>query len=279
MNKLMLCVAAFALSLSISAFAANVASDDQSQSAYDDGWQSTDNGGTGFGAWTLATTSGNGGENGHFVGSSTGNADGSDNGVNNGVASDGDIDTGGTPEAWALYANSGQTASGTRPLTGGSLAVNQTVTVEFDNGFVDGGATVGIGLQNSSGENVWEMFFVGGQAVYQYNQLGGVTNTAVGYGDEGLSVEFTLTGASTYSATLTRYDGTSDTIAGSLLTPAGGSSIDQFRVFNFNSGSGGANNFYVNSLTVIPEPSSIALACLGAIGAVVARRRRHATNG
>jgi hypothetical protein len=272
MKKTLLALVATLSALSL-AHAANIASDDQTQTAYDDGWTTGDNGGTGFGAWTLTTTSGDGGQNGHFIASSTGNADGLDNGTVGGVASDGDIDTGG--EAWGMYANSGQTAGAVRPLSGGSLSVGQTITLDFDNGYIDNGSVVGIGLQNSSGENVWEAFFVGGNSSYQFNQSGGVTNTAVGYTDEGLSIAFTLTGASTYSATITTLGGASDTISGSLLSPAGGSSVDQIRIFNFNAGSGGSANVYANSLQVIPEPTTMAMMGIGLAGAFLARRRRQ----
>ena len=45
---------AIAVSLSNSAAAAPVASDNAANSAYADGWQTGDNGGTGFGPWTFS---------------------------------------------------------------------------------------------------------------------------------------------------------------------------------------------------------------------------------
>ena len=44
------------------------ASDDASQSAYSDGWESSDNGGFGLGGWTLASGGGSGGFGGNFIG-------------------------------------------------------------------------------------------------------------------------------------------------------------------------------------------------------------------
>jgi len=46
-------------------------------------------------------------------------------------------------------------------------------------------------------------------------------------------------------------------------------------VFTFNNGGGAPSNFFINDVTLIPEPTSFALAVLGGAGLLVARRRRN----
>src|SRR5438105_4751055 len=111
-------------------------------STYDCGWASGQNGGIGFGPWTLTTTSGDLNMNGFFIGTST----------NNGTGGSG-IDTRFStfpppmdplPRAWGLYANNGNIAVAYRALTGDQLAVGQTVALYMDNGYVDAGSYVGV---------------------------------------------------------------------------------------------------------------------------------------
>jgi len=40
-------------------------------------------------------------------------------------------------------------------------------SVEFENGYINNGGAVGIGLQNASGENLIEFYFAGGQSDYK----------------------------------------------------------------------------------------------------------------
>lgn len=240
---------------------AQVPNDNASNSAYNDGWQSGDNGGTGFGAWTLS-----GGSNaGFFIGNSKNNGDGDGN-------NDGDINTTGD-NAWGLYANSGQTASAVRTFNS-ALSVGQTFTLRMDNGWIEGGGTVGFGLQNASSDNRFEFFFIGGASKYQRNDNGGVQNTTLDFTDGGLTIVFTLTGADAYSATVTAYydDNTSasDTFSGTLLNSG---AIDRLRLFNYNAGSGSQRDAFFNSIAV-PEPALVSLLAIS--GMLLRRRARRA---
>ena len=118
------------------------AADAASNTLYASNWTNGMNGGTGFGAWQLSAS----GTGGFFTGASTGNAGGS-----------GGIDTGG--RAWGLWASSGTTEA-VRPVTGG-LATGQILQVSFDNGLVTSGRSVGIGLRNAAGANLWEFYYYG----------------------------------------------------------------------------------------------------------------------
>ena len=134
--------------------AASVAFDSASNSPYNDGWNTGDNGGSGWGGgWTLSGVSG---FSGQFMSTSTGNGNGDGN-------SDGDIDTSG--RSWFQFAHTSNTAGAIRPFSG-ALSVGQTFSIAFDNGFIQNGGTVGFGLQNASGNNVFEYYFSGGQSNY-----------------------------------------------------------------------------------------------------------------
>src|SRR5438128_10269891 len=119
------------LAIAVTVQASNLASDEADNSPYGGahGWQTLDNGGSGFGAWTFSNPGGNGATGGFFIGSSSGNAGGSS----------GNIDTAGV--SWGMYANSGVTSAAVRPLTGGSLAVGQEIKLSIDNGFLNAGSS------------------------------------------------------------------------------------------------------------------------------------------
>lgn len=275
-----------AFMLGSQAHAANVAFDNTSAWAYNDGWQTGDNGGYGWGAWTLTTSNGNVNNNGHFILSSVLNADLSDNATVGGVANDSDINTtigplpdqSGAPDpnttvaqSWGMYANNGQLAQGFRPFTGGALAVGQVFSMDFDNGYIDNGGQVGLGLLNAAGATLWQINYSGGSPFYFNVDAAGTVATTVGYGDEGLNVAFTLTGPASYTMTLTRRDGVSQTINGNLIAN-GDQSIAQVRAFNSNAGDGSPRDAFFNTMTVVPETSAALIGAIGLLGLL--RRRR-----
>ena len=240
--------------------AASVAFDSASSAAYNDGWDNGDNGGSGWGGgWVLSGVSG---FSGQYLASSTSNGNGDGN-------SDGDIDTAG--RSWFQYAHTGNTAGAVRPFSG-SLSVGQTFSIAFDNGFIQNGGTVGFGLQNASGNNVFEYYFSGGSSNYTVSSQS-YSGTTSGFSDEGLVLAFTLTASNTYSLAIqylnpaNNFGGT-----GTLFNPGGGQAITQVRIFNFNAGNDGANNnAAVNSISIVPEPAT---ALLGSLGLLALLRRR-----
>jgi len=251
----------------LSVFAATPATDDASNTPYDNGWDSGDNGGSGWSAgWSLTRSpTAESWEAGHFVGSSTNNGDSS---------SGGDIDTDG--QAWGLYANSSQSAAATRGFAAELLGIGQTFVFDFDNGFVDSGSTVSATLLGAGGTPDFYFSFTGDQSNYRLGQsgmFGFSTNTGVSFTDEGLHVEITLTGANTVSTSITPLGG-STTVINSTL--AGNAAWDRVMFENSNAGSGDANNLYINSIGVraVPEPATMTLLGLGTLSLLAARRRR-----
>ncbi|MCC6460649.1 MAG: lamin tail domain-containing protein [Saprospiraceae bacterium] len=217
------------------------ATDQADGSTYNSGWTNGLNGGSGFGAWQLSTsTPPDGSKAGFFIGSSASNGDGDSNGND-------DINTGG--EAFAMYANSGYSANAVRPFAA-ALPAGTVFSLKMDNGWIEAGGTVGLGLQNASGENLLEFYFRNGEPDYKTNDLTNEHPTSIGFTDEGLDLQFSLPTATSYQLVVTPLGGASATFTGSLKNPAGGQLISQVRLFNANAGAGGQRNAYFNNLSV-----------------------------
>ncbi|WP_233246114.1 PEP-CTERM sorting domain-containing protein [Coraliomargarita sinensis] len=214
----------------------------------------------GFTGWTEQNTSGTASQNGRFIGSS-----------GTGLDVNGD--------AWGLYANSNQTAANVYTF-GGSLGVGETVSIDISLGFIDTGGTVGFGLQNSSGTNRLETYYIGGSTdSWKINDAGGqedITGPSTSFVNSSwsnnnfLEFQFTQLASNEYALSIG-----GSAITNSNLTLAA-SDISQIRIFNFNAGSNGVGGHdqYFNSLEVVPEPSSFALIA-GFLGFIyIAVRRR-----
>ena len=224
------------------------ASDNASDPVYASGNLNGANGGSGFGAW-VSSPSGNTATAGWFVGSST----------NNGFLPSGGIDDGG--KSWGAYANSNATASAVRPFASGNLVTGQTFSVNMDNGWVEAGDSVGFDLQNSSGQTLLEISYVGFNAASSYGSTDGTGPHSLGvpYTDGGVHVEITLTSATTYSATMTPVGGSTVSFSGTLINPAGGQGISQVRLFNANAAAGNSGSHWYafwNNLLVSGVPNA-----------------------
>jgi hypothetical protein len=213
---------------------AQAASDNANDATYTvDGWQTGDNGGLGLGAWTLATI----GAAGHFIGSSANNAGGGS----------GDIDVNGN--SWGMWASSGGVSEAARDLPY-PLSTTTELSIDMDNGWIETDGTVGIGLRNSSDENLVEFYFRAGEADYKINGLGGEVGTNVGFTGDGLTVKFAMTGPASADVTVA----SATTINIDLLNPGGGQAVERIRLFNAGAGGGlgGAErDAFFNNIEVI----------------------------
>jgi hypothetical protein len=259
-----------AVALATSATAANLAYDDASDSVYSGGWTNGSNGGYGFGPWSLTTF---GSAAGHFIGSSTNNGNSLDDGNMNGTANDNDIDTGSAlPAAWGMFAdNVGfNHAVATRPFIGGPLNYGQTFSINFDNGYVDESGTVILSLLDSFSNTVFSVFYNGVLPDYRYNDSAGTSSSGMLYGDEGLTLEVTMTGVTNYTATLTRFDGSITNWSGAM-----NAAPELFRAEAVFLGIDQRRHFFINSMQIVPEPSTITLGALGTLGVALRAFRRR----
>ncbi|MCB2153384.1 hypothetical protein KQI84_00730 [bacterium] len=229
-----------------------VAADDADDAAYDGGFSTALNGGSGFGAWVLST-----GTNAlAFTGDSRANGSTGGRGIN---TPGGDLGT-----AWGICASDSEIAEAVRPLST-ALAVGQTVSFEMDYSFVENGGLVGAALRNASNEKLLSIEFLGGGSGFYVSDGAGQTDTGLGWSQEGFLVEFTLDTASTYTAVVTSYrDGAVYTVSGSLASPSGGQVIDNLAFFADNiAPSGSASDagwaYYFNSLEVTGAASGSAV--------------------
>jgi hypothetical protein len=225
-----------------------LAFDNASQAAYDDGWQSGDNGGSGFGPWSFSGA-GTGG-----IGSSTANGDAQ--------PPTGDIDSAGS-RAWSLTHGASFSFIAVRPLLG-NLAVGQHIL--FD---ADAVATVGpngdafhIELQNATGSRV--DFYVDVFGAHLFDNTGAhIVHSAT---PEGFHIDFMLTGSDLYMASINVL-GEAPTMFSGTLSGDTGSPIDRISLINAAS-LVGQDVFYANNLAVAPEPASPAFLVVGLCVAV-----------
>jgi len=209
------------------------AADSASDTAYNDGWTTIDNGGFGFGSWLLYQSSPSVNSNGNFIGNSPT--------VNIGIP------------AWGLYANGGNLSEAKRNLLA-PLGLDQTISVSFENGIVDVGAGVGVAMQNASGDTLWQFYYNGGDTYYSISgNTNDISNTT-----NGLQIAFRLTGPTNYSATITPLGGSTRVIEGNLDSTANSTNITVFRAWNFNAGPDSIRDVFFNNLKVVtidPEGS------------------------
>jgi aryl-phospho-beta-D-glucosidase BglC (GH1 family) len=215
--------------------AASTASDNACNSPYNGTtWSNGQNGGTGFGTWSLFQSGG--GTSSFFTSSS---------GINNNCNG-----------SWGEFAGSGATANARRTFTGSpsALVTNQIFTFSIDNGYVDTAGAIGVALENSSSNTVWEFLYIGGNngGYYAINDGSGTNDTPITYTENGLTVVFTLTSSATYSVQITALGGSSSISNGILKSPAGGQGISQFRFYNYEPSHGNNANYncYLNTISV-----------------------------
>lgn len=260
-KKLSIVVCSIAFSMS-NAQAALVASDNAGNPAYqaDDaintndtnpanntnGWVQTDNGGTGFSAYTFATT----GAGGRYIGTS-------------GV---------GTSPTFGLFAGggTGNTSSFDRSFTG-ALSDGQTFSFNFGNTNVAAGGVIGLNLLDGT-NTIFTIKFTGGGSTFQQNNGGTDFGIAQNFAaNTPLAFSFKLLNGAAKT-----YDYTFGSASGSGFTGSVGNyaNITGFRVFSNAQGSG--ENVGVNNFSVVPEPSTFALlagASLLVVGMFLRRQR------
>jgi hypothetical protein len=116
--------------------------------------------------------------------------------------------------------------------------------VKFENNWVANGGSVGIALQNSDGDNLFQFIFFGGAMNYTiYDSVNG-RDSGIAYSDGGLVLDFDLTAPTNYRLTA----GTA-VIVGSLA-PSGNPAVSRFRTYSYQAGSGSSYDLFINDLAV-----------------------------
>ena len=234
---------AVVLGLAIPAAAFGPASDFADAAAYQDGWIDGDDGGTGWPAaypWTFSPT------NAPFaIASSTSNGDGDSNG-------DDDIDTNG--KAFQLVALNASTAYAVRFLDPIPLLVGERVAFDFDAVGTGSLYYASCSLMEYVGtpQQRWAFHVAGDATNYAMIDAAGMNSIGIPITDEGVHVEFDLTGANSYTAHVTPLGGAAVERSGTLAQSG------DIVAFLCAIGGGGAGNYsaFFNSV-VVPEPGSL----------------------
>jgi hypothetical protein len=249
-----------------------VAEDYASDSVYNDGWGGTDNGGTGFNAWTFNLSGGN---SGRFIGDSK----------VVGGGSGADINTGG--ESFALFGRN--TGDGTQfseafrtfASPNSTLMLGQEFSLDLAVNFRNG--KKGVDIRNSSGTAIFN-FNIGdlGSGDDYTVQLAATGNGSIGNtysANTEFHLTFTQTSASGGAWSIQRSGGVTDFDTGTYSgVPAG------FKLYVEETGTSDENLFYANNflISAVPEASAahfagLATAAVAVAGLLHLRRQRHAT--
>jgi len=264
--------AGFTLLLSISpGFASTIGFDNATN--YGGGWTSGTNGGTGFGAWTISSTTTNTSGTATLYASNY-------IGDSSGVLGSTNVNTAGNT-AFALYANPGSGGYGAgdsalsdayRYFAGGALSPGQTFSLQIGVNYRNGNKGIDI---FSSGTNIFNLNI--GADTYVVNN----TTTNSGHlfsdafsSDTVFTIQIEQTTLTSGTWVVTRSGGLTGTASGTYTGDA-----DQFHLYcdNTDNSQNNVNNLFANNFTIVPEPSSIALilASIGTGSVYLARRKRH----
>ena len=203
-----------------------VAADSATNAIYGDGWDTGDDGGSGFGGWVLEE----GVNSGHFRATAGAN-------TNMDIAA----------VAWGFWANSDDTASANRFLDA-PMVTGGTFELKFENNWIDTGKSAGVAWRNGAGEYLLEFMFIGGGSAYVVNDSTNGRSTGVSWTGSGVTLKLELTATNTYRLTI---NGTP--LSGDLYS-RGDMKVRQFRAWNYSAGSGGNYDVFLTDLKVSGAP-------------------------
>lgn len=266
------CALTGATAMLTSLCSAQLASDSASSSTYSGGWSAGQNGGSGFGAWSFDGT------------------DPTPAGTYQGIGSSSSVGT-----AWTLMNQSSTSglANAGRGINGGLQAGEMFQTV-IQNPVNNAGIYTYRGFDilfsnsttnNPGGDNIAALRlsvfdYFNSSMNWHINDTGSSATTlsAITTGASGMIIDLTLNSATAYTLTMAPASNPNSpylTFSGTLA-----SAIDYVDFRDYNTASTGladaADNLSIGSMTIttVPEPSTLALAGLGAIGLMCVRRSK-----
>jgi hypothetical protein len=193
------------------------------------GWNTGDNGGTGFGPWLI-------------------NIPGSPATTGGVLIDNSNIST--ADASWTLWSEEGTTEA-IRPFNL-SPNTNDRISIKMDNSAVQPGGRVGLEIQNASNEKLLELSFVGGETEYRLDDASGSNLTGMSATSTGLLIEIELTSPTTFDLRLTDLvSGPPVTLSSrNLILPMStDQTIHQIRLYNFQAGPRPTHDLFFNEIS------------------------------
>ena len=242
------------------ALGATPGSDDAS--AYGGSWlNGSGAGNAAFGTWSITPQQGTG-----YAGSFIGDPSGA------GII--------GMPSTvFGLYANpgaSGASVSADRTFNGGALSLGQTFQFDWGINWDSGNWSTPTPGNGNKGFNLYSGGTGGAQLVNVNNAGSSVitlngTDIGFGYGGHAMTWSFTLLTATSLRIQANDRDG-SGVLDQTIAIPG---APDSFRLYATELQAGDQAQPYFNTFQIVPEPASLGLALLGALGFLARRRLRE----
>lgn len=178
--------------------------------------------------------------------------------------------------SWSLWSETAQSEA-RWTFDGGALSVGQTLKIDWRNNSIASGRVVQMSLYRSDGTEAFGFRFLGGGSNYSIKGDGTwFEEDSMPYQNTALTLSFQLVSTNQYVFKVIRKSD-SATLMETGTYGLGGTSglgLTYFEVYN-NARVAGSSDLNLNTITVIPEPSTALLLGLG-LGAMVWLRRRNA---
>ncbi len=145
--------------------------------------------------------------------------------------------------AWGFFSSGSSQSSGARrDFAGGALAIGQSASVRFDNGFVSAGSVVGVEFLYGTTVGL-RVALTGGDSFYKVTDALGTATTTQGVTSDGIAIGVRRTGNGSCSVVVGGY-------AGSVTLSNGAPTVDGIRVFNVRAGVGPGFDVFANDLVI-----------------------------
>lgn len=204
------------------------------------------NGGNGFGAWSVTNNSG-----GDFINS---------------------VNWGGITPWFDIYNTGGNQTTATRPLNG-VLSSGETLSFDLVLNSAQSGSSVGFFLGDSNNNGLFTFYQSGGGTLGNVVDSTGATSGVVAYNYQTVDqMAFTLTSATTYDF----YVNNTLAHSGTISDATGG--VAQLNFFDNNGGSNSDVQFTNLSINSTPLPATFALVLAGGIALATMRLNRRRSN-
>lgn len=179
--------------------------------------------------------------------------------------------------AWTLWSETAQSQS-RWTFGGGALSVGQSYSIDWRNNSITNGRINQMSLFRSDGTEAFAFRFLGGASNYSIKGDGGFfEEDSMSYQNTAMTLKFDLVSANTYIFTATRKSDSVVRMQTGTFTLGGTSGLGLTHFDIYNDGrTVGTSDLNINTIAVVPEPSTYALLALGALALLVRSARRRA---